>query len=56
MAKTQASGFSKSMSTKGPMASMRLTNAGSTMSKNINPTQHWKSTYKNVVDEVTARD
>ena len=56
MAKTQDGGFKQSASQKGPIGSMRLTNAGQTMSKNINPTQHWKSTYKNVVDTVTSRD
>jgi len=35
---------------------MRLTNAGQTMSKNINPTQHWESNYKNVVADTTERD
>ena len=56
MAKTQDGGFKNTQSQKGPIGSMRLTNAGQTMSKNINPTQHWKSTYKNVVDTVTSRD
>jgi hypothetical protein len=41
--------------TKGPMASMSLTNAGETVAKNINPTQHWTSTYKNVVNETTEK-
>ena len=41
---------------KGPMASMSLSNAGQTMSKNINPTSHWESTYKNVVNTTTERD
>ena len=41
--------------TKGPMASMRLTDAGETVSKHINPTQHWGSTYKNIVDETTSK-
>jgi hypothetical protein len=56
MARTQEGGFSKSASSKGPFASMSLTNAGQTMCKNINPTQHWKSTYKNVVEDVTAKE
>lgn len=38
------------------MASMSLSNAGQTMSKNIVPTQHWQSTYKNVVKTTTERD
>ena len=54
MARTQSMGFSANL--KGPLASMSLTNAGQTMSKNINPTQHWKSTYKGVVETTTSRD
>ena len=38
MAKTQAEGFQKSASASASRTGMSLTNAGQTMSKNINPT------------------
>ncbi len=37
-------------------SSPTLTNAGDTVSKNINPTSHWQSTYKNVVNTTTNQD
>ena len=39
----------------GPLASMKVTDACQTVAKNINPTQHWTSTYKNVVTETTEK-
>ena len=56
MAVTQTQGGFNRENAKGPLASMSLSNAGQTMSKNINPTQHWQSTYKNVVQTTTERD
>ena len=35
---------------------MTLTNAGATVAKHVGPTDHWKSTYKSVVDETTSKD
>jgi len=40
----------------GPMASLKITDACQTVAKNINPTQHWTSTYKNVVETTTEKD
>lgn len=42
-------------STKGPLATMRVTDEPACVAKNINPTQHWESTYKNVVNTTTEK-
>ena len=41
---------------KSSYGSMTLTNAGQTVAKNVDPTSHWKSSYKAVVDDVTNQD
>ena len=41
---------------KSAYGSMTLTNAGQTVAKNVEPTSHWLSTYKGVVDDVTSKD
>ena len=41
---------------KSAYGSMTLTTAGQTVAKNVDPTSHWKSTYKGVVDSVTEQD
>ena len=41
---------------KSAYGSMSLSNAGQTVARNIDPTCHWKSTYKNVVDELSEKD
>jgi hypothetical protein len=45
--------FGRSASSGKAFGSMTLTNVGHTVAKNCEPTSHWKSTYKNVVNEVT---
>ena len=35
---------------------MSLTTAGQTVARNIDPTCHWKSTYKKVVDDLGEKD
>lgn len=35
---------------------MCLTNAGATVSTHINPTDHWSSTYRDVVKNTTDKD
>lgn len=39
----------------GPLASLKVTDACQTVAKNINPTQHWTSTYKNIVETTTEK-
>jgi hypothetical protein len=41
---------------KSSYGSMTLTNAGATVSKNVDPTGHWKSSYKNIVDELAEKE
>lgn len=41
---------------KSAYGSMSLSNAGQTVARNIDPTCHWKSTYKNVVDELGEKE
>ena len=36
--------------------SMTLTQAGDTVAKNIQPTSHWGSTYKNVIEKVNEKE
>jgi len=36
--------------------SMSLTNAGATVAKNVGPCDHWKSSYKGVVDALTEKE
>uniref|UniRef100_A0A7S3CP03 Uncharacterized protein n=1 Tax=Strombidium rassoulzadegani TaxID=1082188 RepID=A0A7S3CP03_9SPIT len=36
--------------------SVTLTQAGDTVAKNIKPTSHWESTYKNVIEKVGEKD
>ena len=35
---------------------MSLTQAGQTVAKNANPTEHWKSSYKEIVNHVAQAD
>lgn len=50
-------GFARSATAKdSAFASMTLTDAGKTVAKNVQPTAHWRSTYKNVVEEVDAAE
>jgi len=42
-------------STTGPLASMKLTDEPPCVAKNIVPTQHWVSTYKNNVETTTEK-
>jgi len=41
---------------KSAYGSMTLSTAGQTVAKNVDPTGHWKSTYKGVVEDVTNKD
>ena len=51
----KSQGFESKMK-KSSYGSMTLTNAGATVAKNVEPTGHWKSTYKGVVEELTGKD
>lgn len=49
--------MNRSMSNKNAaFKSMSLTAAGETVCKNVNPTTHWTSTYRNVNDVVDASE
>ena len=41
---------------KSAYGSMSLTNAGQTVAANVNPTSHWKSSYKKVVEDLGEKD
>ena len=50
-------GFTRTQSAKNSaFASMSLTNVGAQVANNVDPTSHWKSTYKEVVKDVEGRD
>lgn len=51
-----ASGTKRSSTAKGPIGNMTITNEPACVAKNIVPTQHWESTYKNNVQTTTERD
>lgn len=41
---------------KTEFTSLTLTSAGDTVAKNVDPTSHWKSSYKEIVNEIESKD